>query len=280
MDTEQSSPPDDHSALHAEETPIQSPIPHRPPKLTGSPQPIPGRCGAQLRGTAGQDGPGTAKFCKKFPMKGKRRCERCGGKTPPGWMSARRNLAATDRASGLHLPAHIVDRFQASLHDEKLLDLTPDIALLDVLTNDAVANVQSGASAERWQKACDAFVVLSKAQTKLQFRTAMATLGATLSAGSRESEAREETARMIERRVKAVKTHRQLQMESEDLIPSRRVGLAMAMVANLVREFITDDQQRTRFAAKFAGLIGPRLRGEVVDVSEGEPAPAAEAPAS
>lgn len=46
------------------------------PKVSGSPEPIEGRCGAKLRGT------NPPRYCKNPPLKYQTKCRRCGGASP------------------------------------------------------------------------------------------------------------------------------------------------------------------------------------------------------
>jgi len=101
-------------------------------KATGSLEPIPGRCGAKLRGT---DPP---RYCKRFPMKGKSRCRRCGGKTPSG-------TACVNTKHGLYsqeLPVNLRARYEAILEDKTLTDLLPLIGLAQLRVSDLLGKLK------------------------------------------------------------------------------------------------------------------------------------------
>lgn len=226
----------------------------------GTAQPTPGKCGSHLVLT---DPP---RYCTQRPMKGKTRCKFHGGKAKAG-------LDLPQTRTGLyskygHLSPKVFDAYQQSLADTQLLDLMPDIALLDVLTKEAAAGLMVGESVAGWEAVKDARDELRRAKSKEQVQLAMAKLDAAVDGHLSAAQAREETAKQIERRGKLVTRHRQLQMETGDLIPAKRVGVFVATMAQLAREFIPDER-RAEFSRRLIGLLGPRLRpsGQPIDVS-------------
>lgn len=236
------------------------------PKSTGSLQPIPGRCGAQLTftGTGPENPP---RYCRLRPHPGRRRCkllhngDAATGVDAPGFKNGNASKWAL-------LSPKVLAQFEATLADEQLLDLKPDVALLDVLTWDAAALLGDGGSAAQWKAAQEAFLQLKAAKTKAQVSLAVEKLGVVLKGGADASGAREETSKLAERRAKVVKTYRQLQVEAGDMIPAKRVAVVLGIFAALMREFITDDEQRREFGRRFTGALGQRLRapdGAVVD---------------
>ena len=81
------------------------------------PQPVPGRCGAHTRHG----------FCKKWPVKGRARCFKHGGKTPVG-------IATKKFKTGLFsksMPRHLLQRFEAAASDPELLSLARHVALMN-----------------------------------------------------------------------------------------------------------------------------------------------------
>lgn len=88
--------------------------------IRGSEMPLPGRCGAKLRKS------NPPRYCRAWPMKGKKRCRRCGGKTPSGIASPhyRHGRYST------HLPKKLLDLYQEQLDDPNLLSSLDDISLV------------------------------------------------------------------------------------------------------------------------------------------------------
>ncbi len=117
-----------------------------PVKATGSLSPIQGRCGAKLRFTGTRpDNP--TKYCKKFPKKGRTRCERCGGGSPVGpethsWKHGHYSVLTP-------LPAKLAADYERLLEDEQLLSLKSEIALQRTFSHDLLRRTEDGTIASK-----------------------------------------------------------------------------------------------------------------------------------
>lgn len=158
-----------------------------------------------------------------------------------------------------YLSPKVFDRFQMFLEDERLLDLKPDIALMEVLKAEAASNMEIGASSAAWQAALAAIDLGLAGETLADAQTALHEARHALTAGARDAGVREEVGRTLERRGRLVKTYQQLLTETGDLIPASRVALVMGGVSKLVREYIKDDHDRADFGRRLLGLVGARL---------------------
>lgn len=231
----------------------------------GSAEPRPNRCGRQLALT------NPPRYCCLRKLVGRDACKLHGGRSlrgedAPGYKDGRTSRWAA-------LPPQLLDRFEQSLADERLLDLQPDIALLDAMVWKACESMGE-ATREQFKTALAAYRELQAARTTPTVNAAMAKLGAALTAGHTVTQALEDTSRLIERKAKVVKTHQQMQIDAGDLMPTRRVSLLLGLMANLVREYIPDVEQRREFGRRYAGLLSPRLRpaGDAAGAVDAEPA--------
>lgn len=231
----------------------------------GSPAPVPGKCGAKLWHT---DPP---RYCLRPPRIGRKGCKTHGGNTPIGPDAVAFKHGGRSKYA-MALSPKLLAQFETTLADDKLLDLKPDIALLDLLTWQAAAGINDDApSVAQWREAQEAYAQLVIARTKTAVEAAMAKLKAVLGAAVRTGEAREEVSKHIERRAKAVRVYEQLQTESGDKIYAKHVGVSLAIFAMLMREFIQDDDRRREFSRRFAAALAPRLRA-ATDAVDAEPA--------
>ena len=135
------------------------------PKTTGSLQPMPNRCGAQLTFT-GTSPANPPRYCMQWPAKGRQRCKRNHNGT------AAVGADVPSFKTGLYskydvLSPRVFAQFQTSLADAQLLDLKPDVALLDTLLWQAAANIGQGASAAQWQAVADFFSALGAQMDRL-----------------------------------------------------------------------------------------------------------------
>lgn len=197
------------------------------------------------------------RYCTQAPLRGRTRCKLHGGR-------ALRGEDAPSYAHGRHsrwarLPPTLLEGFERSLLDERLMDLTPDIALLDAMAWKAATEV-GDATREQFKAALAAYRELDAARTKTAVEQAMRKLGLALTQGHTVTQALEDTSRLFERKAKVVKTYQQMQIDAGDLMPTRRVALLLGLMANLVREFIPDVEQRREFSRRYDGLLSARLR--------------------
>jgi len=110
-------------------------------------------CGAQLRKKPGR-------FCRKIPIRGKRRCRLHGGKSLGGIASSRYKHGRYSR----YLPLDLRKQYEASKQDPQLLSHEPDLRLMDLRLQTLVKQLDSTQSLEAF--------ALAKEQWEL-FETAL-----------------------------------------------------------------------------------------------------------
>lgn len=94
------------------------------PKTTGSLEPMKGRCASQLTFTGtGPENP--VRYCMTWPMSGKRRCRRHGGKNEHGLSHPAWKHGYAMKGG---IPRRIVDNFERLLKDDQLTSLKREIA--------------------------------------------------------------------------------------------------------------------------------------------------------
>ncbi len=100
------------------------------------------KCGAQLRKKPG-------KFCRKLPIKGKRRCRLHGGKSLGG-------IAAGSFKHGRYskyLPKDLRKIYEQTKYDPQLLSHEPDLRLMDTRLQGLIQNLDNTASLEAFSSA-------------------------------------------------------------------------------------------------------------------------------
>jgi hypothetical protein len=160
-----------------------------------------------------------------------------------------------------YLSPRVYEQFQRHLEDERLLDLKPDIALMEVLKGEAARGMTVGESEQLWGEAIARLgeALRAEATPDEVLHVVRSTL-ALMTGAHAKAAARDEVGRTLERRGRLVKTYRTLLVETGDLIPAARVALVLNQISGLVREFLRSDDERAEFSRRFVGLIGPKLR--------------------
>jgi hypothetical protein len=147
--------------------------------------------------------------------KAKHRQERCRRTTVPGMDVCRYHGGLTPRGpaspqvrTGKYakfLPARMVARYEASLHDPELTSLRRELALTDARLLDLLAHVDTGESRALWQALQDAYQAFKIAQRGgdvAKMRTTVAEVETCIEQGGRDAEAWQEIQSLIESRRK------------------------------------------------------------------------------
>lgn len=218
----------------------------------GSAQPVQGRCGAQLVLT---DPP---RYCTQWPRKGRTTCKFHGGNNRVG-------VDAPTFKNGMYsrygyLSPAVAEVFQQVMRDERLFDLTEDVALLEVAKQDAAQDWEFGATAEAWGELRELLTQLRTCTTDEQRAPVIDHMASILFGGTSKAKARDALAQAVERKSRLVAMRQRLMVETEDLIPAKRVAVVMAGIANLVREFLPDATAQAEFTRRFVSYVGPRLQ--------------------
>jgi hypothetical protein len=166
----------------------------------------------------------------------------------------------TVRPQHAYLTPRVYEQFERHMADERLLDLRPDIALMEVLKGEAARSLETGESAAAWAEAGAILRTAVEVPGVREMRGLVRTAIGVMAGGAAQAMAREEVGRVLERRGRLVATYRRLLVETGDLIPAARVAVVLAQLAALTREFLKTDDERREFHRRFVGLLGPHLR--------------------
>jgi hypothetical protein len=238
---------------------------------------MPGKCGARLRGT---DPP---RYCMKAPMRGKTRCERCGGATPTGTASPhfRTGAFVQDR----HIPKGLFNAYRKAKADPDLLSLRSEAAAL-VALEVKVYEEMDRTEAPPWGQAVEALNDYKCAQTDDGKAAALANLenvvrtGADAAASYEATEAKLRA--LFQERAKLVAAESRRMHEMDQFLTKERAAELGMMVMLAVRNAVLDEATfaRGQLAVLQAAQDGLRraLEGtaparEVIEghAAEGEP---------
>ncbi len=105
-----------------------------------------GGCGAKLRLSD------PARYCRRRPLKGRKRCRLHGGRTPRGMGSPH----YAGRGYSQDLPTRLLDRWEEALDDPNLTSMRSELALLDSRLGEVLGSITEDTTATRLEAATSA----------------------------------------------------------------------------------------------------------------------------
>lgn len=209
-------------------------------KLPGSEQPEEGRCGAKL--SRSEQKYGHPRYCRRFPMKGKKRCRRCGGASlsgvkHPNFKHGRRSMYAPQR----HL-----QRLEEFLNDERLHSLDEEIAVLKARVAEIIGDLDAHGPTDTWtalQRERGRFEYFQRAGRHDKANEAVIAIlhlidaGASVAASMREVRG---TVRDLEKLVTSERRHR---LNKEYVIQISEFNFLMAYLFESMTRHIADKSQ-------------------------------------
>lgn len=195
----------------------------------------------------------TGERCKARAVTGANTCYHHGGRTPAG-------IAAPNFTHGRyskHLPQRLLERFEASLVDNDLLNLRAEIALLDTRLEDVLKRVDSGEAGVLWKRASDLYADLRRTMVKQDAESVielMSELDGLFSHGVGDYAAWGEIIGLLEQRRKLVESERRRMVELEQIITAEQATMLVSALLESVRSNVSDRSVLTAIQADFIRL--------------------------
>ena len=172
-------------------------------------------------------------------MAGKTVCYMHGGKSLSG-------VASPSLKSGRHskyLPQRLQERYNTSLDDPDILNLTSEIVLLDARLSDLLESGGAGSSIEAWKSLAQswtAFQIAQEAKDTPRIKTELATIGLTIEAGLSEFASWSEILDILKVREKLVSSERKRLVEMQTMMDSREALMLVHFLADTVKRHVRD----------------------------------------
>lgn len=191
----------------------------------------------------------TGQPCQRPAMTGKTVCYHHGGKSRAG-------LAAPAFKTGRYskyLPARLLDRYEAALADDTLLELREEIALLDARLVDLLSRVDTGEAGGLWLRARAAWEASQSADaaTALAARLELAQL---FTDGVADYEAWAAVSALMTQRQRLVESERKRLVEMQQTITVERAMLLLTAIIESVRTHVNDPTAMAAISADFLRL--------------------------
>lgn len=213
-------------------------------------QPIPGRCNAKARSRKGG-------FCKKYPLKGQKRC-----KTHNGGAERRKGAANPNFKTGQYselLPVRMLATYDDVRADPDLLNMSEQISLIKARIADVLKRVDSGESGKLWAELHTVHASIKQAQRdKDAPRVAMlmVDLGHLIDRGRGDWAAWETAIGLVDALGKTIEREQKRRVAMHDMMTTEQ-GTTMALaLLEAVRRNVDDAAVQGRIADEFARLIG------------------------
>lgn len=226
-------------------------VDERYPRLTdvpgGSPEPVPGKCGAKR-----SQGPG---FCLRDPMaNGSGRCPKHGGRALRG---AESGTFVHGRYSR-HVPVRLLERLETARQDPELLSLRAEIELTDARVAELLERVQSGESAMAWKHVArhwKDFRRFKAAGNTARQDEALEELSDALERGLRDQHAWDEIGGHLDRRQRLVEAQQKhLERTQATLTVEEAMGL-LGTVLDVLRRHVIDPDVLDAIGADLEQLV-------------------------
>lgn len=216
----------------------------------------PRRCKAHLIHTGGK------KRCRKHAVVGKHVCEIHGGATPRGLAS----VHTTHGRYSKDLPTRLAARYSDAKADPDLVNLSSEIALLDVRIGDVAAKIGTGEAGAIWTALRKAHGKMTQARQdgdNLALVTALVAIDKLITEGASDYQQWGEIVGLVDQRRKLVESESKRVSMLQQNITTERALLMVGLLQSIIVEEIDNPEIRKR--------IGLRLREITTDNSRNLP---------
>jgi hypothetical protein len=148
------------------------------------------------------------------------------------------------------LPAHLRERYEETISDPELLDLTAEIRLVDTFLEDALSRIGTGDSPDRWTQLNDLVVAYEEGDST-DLLSLMIRIQKLARSGNAEATAQAEVLRLLQMRRRLTESENRRRINIGAMITvSQALAFMTACVASVERHV----QDRSTLAAVIADL--------------------------
>jgi hypothetical protein len=207
------------------------------------------RCTARARQTGQQ--------CRQYREGGTTVCRYHGAR---GIVARKAQIIARGQGrESRGLPLRLAERYQTLISDPDILNLTGDLALLDLRLEELTGRLEDGESVGGLRRARDAYTKLRSALAKGDggaVGQAMASLDAILtSATAADNTWRDIREILLERRLLA-ETERRRLVDLHQMVTVEEMMLFVNALIQIINRHVPDQRTRTSIALEVRGLLG------------------------
>lgn len=213
-------------------------------------------CGAKTRNPDSRYN--DIRVCSNLPMRGRNRCRFHGGKATTKFMR-------TGQASrySRDLPSKLLDRYEESVKDPKILELRDEIAVVESRIGELLKRIDTRESGEAWRKLQEIYKQLLfaiKSKDGAATSMLMNDLGSIINSGLGEEKNWEEVLRTIRSRKSLVESERKRLVEMNQMITAEQAMVLIGFVISTIKTHVQDKEALANISREFTlYLQGDRL---------------------
>lgn len=192
-------------------------------------------------------------YCAGYPIAGRTRCRFHGGKTLIGADSP----SYKGRGLSKSLPTRLFEQYNRSLNDADVLNMTPEIALLEARLTDLLSKVSDQPGFELWNKVKTAYAKFRSASREAEVRKALFELDRVITAGYIEASTWAEIKSLIEQLRKLKHTEKERRKDAETIITEHQFRTIMGYIINSIQTRVKDKDTKMALMADITLLARP-----------------------
>lgn len=203
-----------------------------------------GRCGALKNG----------KYCHRYPVAGRNRCPKHGGKTPRGSVHHKWK----DGRYSKDMPSRLAERYTKAVEDKELLNLREEIGVIEARIGDLLTRVDTGESGSMWRAIKTNYSTLRKAASsgdQQAFADSLNELGRLITKGSGDYTAWDEVLRTISHRRKLVESERKRLTEMNQMITTEQAMAMLSFVVGVIKKHVVDKQTMIAISSEISRYV-------------------------
>lgn len=157
------------------------------------------------------------------------------------------------------LPTRLGARFLASRADPDLLNLSAEIALIDVRGGDILKRIDSGESGAVWQALKATYTAMQNAQRDrdgAEVARLLNELGGLITRGHADYAAWADLRTLVEQRRKLSETESKRRKDMQDMITTESGMVLVTALVETVRRNVRDPKQLAKITTDLAALLG------------------------
>lgn len=205
------------------------------------------RCGARSKHTG--------EPCRRWPVKGRTRCPKHGGKSPIG-------IAHSQFKHGKlckYLPERLIDDFDAASKDPNLLELRQELALVDSRMMELIQMLDKQGNTQHFQDLKLVFDQMESLRASGEngqvLDNAIDRMGKCIQAGINNHAVWDDIGEQVDRRQRLTESERKRLSDTHQMISSERLMTLLAGVLKIIMEHVQDMKIRQAIRLELLQLL-------------------------